>query len=1037
MLVYVEFIGDLCMGKNFYLYFLLLCFCVPGLAQKVNKDSLLDEHLYRKNIGIYKNILKSGPNKEVSLKLAEALRHIGSYKQAAVEYAKAMDRPDLNPIYYKNYSEVLAQIGQKEESERWSLRYKEYTKRADKISDAHVHIDTGAHFINRSAFNSLETDFGPTLYKDGILFVSAFSPENKQTVHVGTGESLYEFFYAERNKSGGFKNPVQVFKGINTAEYEGPVGFNTSFDTLFFMKSNLDQLKAKTKDKSIKMQLVQGAVVNDEIIDIRPLEFNDGIHSFSCPSLSPDGKELYFVANMDSVNGSIDIYVSHRSNGKWGKPQSLGPIVNSAEDEMYPFLSKNGKLYFSSLRPGGLGGLDIYVTEKKDGKWTSPSHLPAPVNSIFDDFSYVESTGTGESYFASNRAESLGSDDIFSCHNLFHADSDQTRFQYRMITLINKDNFISQDGNKIKGFLRPNSDTVSFHGTVVQLLDKDKRIVRRCYVAKDGYFSFSNLAPDNYLIVYENQRENAVAEVYIANKNPEFLDPEDVQKYKIGTVHKDSLSIDKANFVVGTLLSSSPEHAKEGAASLLLVKEDGRIVKRVKANTNSYFVFKNLPSDQFFVVTEDNNPYYQCLVQYANVDKTVKVFDREWFKFRKLGIDSLQQDKVIVHGRIKDNYSGESDIFLLDSNDRVVQKTEANKDGYFVFRNLGREDLWMAVANHNPYVSVEYSTIYQGEDSVYQVFKSNILQKLARSEDSIGQKMVMNGRLTSEGKPLQDRLILLVDKENKVITQAHSNVDGFFAFKKLKPDDFYMVVQENEKPYVLEKTFSLEDTSLMIRELEFHKFQKKKDSFFAIKGTAYNKTDHSPAKSKLMLLTDTNGNVIRQTWVSDNGTFTFTNLQPDNYIVLFQQYDPAQAAEVKLTQDAATRLVQVENGKTVTYSLPIVHEENRTIIFFSTRSDIVDKKYRKELSKVIAAFKDTTIKKIEVHGYADLSGNAEYNLSLSERRAHNCILALKELAGKNRDIEIAEVPEGATDRFHNTYGAYLPALNRRVEIILR
>lgn len=1024
------------MGRNFYVYLLIFCASVPGLAQKALKDSLLDEHLYRKNISIYKSILKNGPNKEVSLKLAEALRHIGSYKQAAEEYAKVMDRPDLNPIYYKNYSEVLALTGNAEESERWRLRYKEYEKRADKLSDAHVHIDTGGHFVNRSAFNSLETDFGPALYKNGILFVSAFSPENKQTVHEGTGESLYEFFYAERDNTGHFKNPVQVFKGINTAEYEGPVGLNKSFDTLFFMKSNLGQLKVKTKDKSIKMQIVQGAVVNDEIVDIKPLEFNDGIHTFSCPSLSPDGKELYFVTNMDSVSGSIDIYVSHRVNGKWGKPESLGPIVNSPDDEMYPSMSRSGKLYFSSLRAGGFGGLDIYVTEKKNGKWTSPVHLPAPVNSIFDDFSYVESSETGESFFASNRAESLGSDDIFSCHNLYHHDSDQAKFQYKVITLVNRDNFISQKGNKIKGFLRPNKDTVSFHGTVVQLLDRNKKVVRRCYVAKDGYFSFSNLPPDNYLIVYEDQPENALAEVYIANKNPEFLDPEDIQKFKIGAVHKDSLAPESGNFVIGNLLATASEHARDESVSLILVKEDGRIVKRVEANTNSYFVFKNLPPDHYFIVTEDNNPYYQCQVQYANVDKTVKVFDRDWFKFRKLGMDSLQKDKIIVHGKIRDNFNEESLVFLLDSNDRVVQKTTANKDGYFVFRGLGREDLFMAVVNKNPHVGFDYSTIYQGEDSVFQVFKSQILKKLATDEDSIGKRMVLNGRITSEGKPLQDRLVLLVDKKNKVVTHAHSNVDGFFAFKKLKPDDFYMVVQEKDKPFVLERTFSLEDTSLIIHEVEFHKFQKKKDSFFAIKGKAYNKADRSPAKSKLMLLTDTNGNVIRQTWVSENGTFTFTNLQPDNYLVVFQQYDPAQAAEIRLTQDAATRLVQTENGKTVTHMLPIVHEENRTIVFFALRSDVVEKKYQKDLAKVINALKDSTIKKIEVHGYADLSGKSEYNMSLSGRRAHNCILALKAMAGK-KEVEIAEVPEGATDRFHNTYGAYLPALNRRVEIILK
>jgi outer membrane protein OmpA-like peptidoglycan-associated protein len=1026
------------MGKSFYLGACLAFLFFQAFGQKAQKDSLVDRSLYQKNIKIYRSILKSGPNLSVSLKLAEALRQIGSLNESAIEYGKIMDKPGLNPIYYKNYSEVLCGIGEKEECERWKLRYKEYERRADKLSDAHVELDTGAHFINRVSFNSVETDFGPTFYKKGILFVSAFSGENKNTVHVGTGESFYQFYYAERKEDGTFGTPRQVFKEINTTMYEGPMAISTNFSDIYLIKNNLDELKTKSKDKSVKLQLVRGKIVDDEIKDIRPFEYYDGIHSFSNPSLSFDGQELYFVSNMDTINGSIDIYVSKLQNGSWGKPENLGPIVNSSEDEMYPYITKSGKLYFSSQRNDSYGGLDIYMTERKNGVWTAPVHLPAPINSIFDDFSFITDENSSESFLASNRAGSLGSDDIFSCTSLYKNKEEQSSYQYRMISLVDKDNFMEQNGNKIKGTLKRLSPDVNLAGVVVQLLDKNKKVVRSCHVTKEGYFSFSNIHPDDYMIVYEKEKVNAVPEIVITNKNPNMIDPEDIQKFKIGYVLKDSLNRKTNGFVVGRLVAIHDNNSlKEETVSLLLVDSLGKVMKRVVVGKNSFFIFRNLPSDNYFIVTEDNNPNYHCQIQYHNPDqsKSISRTDLLQYHYKHLTADSLRENNIVIHGQLKEPLSENTVILLMDANDNVIDRTVTNRDGYFVFRELDGDDMHMFIVNDHPNVKYNFATVYQAEDSIYHVTRSQILKKLPFDEGSIDGNVVVHGRLTLEGKPLSDRLILLVDKDNRVVKHTKTNEDGFFAFHKLKLDDFYIVVDENEKGYSIDKRINIEDSSMLVKKSDFHKLEKCKDCFFAVQGNAFNRSTKAPLENRLVLLMDPKGRVVRQTVVSKNGKFTFTNLQPEDYLILFENYNPEQTVEMKVIQDVNTKLVQKEGGKTVTYSLPVLKEENKTVLFFELRSDEIDKKYINELKKLATAISHSHAKRVEVLGYADMSGKGEYNLALSERRAKNCILILNDLL-KDQHIPIIEKAEGATNQFINTYGSYIPALNRRVEIIL-
>ena len=113
------------------------------------------------------------------------------------------------------------------------------------------------------------------------------------------------------------------------------------------------------------------------------------------PYLHPDGKTLYFASDKPGGYGGVDLYMSQRElGGSWGTPVNLGPKINTTGDEMFPFLADDGTLYFASNGHLGLGGLDVFSssmikTGNKMTNWTEPENLGYPINTNADDFNYI------------------------------------------------------------------------------------------------------------------------------------------------------------------------------------------------------------------------------------------------------------------------------------------------------------------------------------------------------------------------------------------------------------------------------------------------------------------------------------------------------------------------------------------------------------------------------------------------------------------------------------------------------------------------
>jgi outer membrane protein OmpA-like peptidoglycan-associated protein/tetratricopeptide (TPR) repeat protein len=136
----------------------------------------------------------------------------------------------------------------------------------------------------------------------------------------------------------------------------------------------------------------------------------------SAPSIAPDNQALYFCSNRPGGYGGIDIYVAYKNEkGYWEEAVNMGPTINTAGDEQAPFIHADNKtLYFSSNGWPGFGGADLFLSRKKiDGTWSSPINLGYPINSFDNEGSIAVSGGGIEAYIASDRADSRGSLDIY------------------------------------------------------------------------------------------------------------------------------------------------------------------------------------------------------------------------------------------------------------------------------------------------------------------------------------------------------------------------------------------------------------------------------------------------------------------------------------------------------------------------------------------------------------------------------------------------------------------------------------------------
>ena len=373
-------------------------------------------------------VKKDASNTAAKQKLADCYRFINRSDLSEVWYGQLANTPGADPINKFYYAQALRNNGKYEESKQYYTEYADLSDAKDERSKeilrglsiiGLLEKDNPAYSIQCLALNTTVSDFGPCIYNDQLIFAS--NRQNNIIVRrtdVWTRSSFLQIYSSKVDSADNCSKSI-VFKGgnMNGRFHEGPVAIDRTLNDMYVTRSNYGKKPIKSADKTVKLKifrLVYNTATNswgDKIVDDFP--YNSDQYSCVHPSISRDGQELFFASDMPGGMGGSDIYLCKKEGAIWGKPQNMKDM-NTACDEMFPFIADDGILYFSSNGHFGLGGLDIYSIKKVDDKWGEIANIGAPLNSQKDDFSYVENESGSKGYFTSSRSGGIGDDDIYS-----------------------------------------------------------------------------------------------------------------------------------------------------------------------------------------------------------------------------------------------------------------------------------------------------------------------------------------------------------------------------------------------------------------------------------------------------------------------------------------------------------------------------------------------------------------------------------------------------------------------------------------------
>lgn len=267
---------------------------------------------------------------------------------------------------------------------------------------------------NVGIINSEHLEFSPTYYENGIVYVSSQKETNQ--VDKIINESFFELFYAELNPAGVPIHPEPFSARINSRLHEGPVAFGRNNKEVYFTRNNIKDGDVDTSKKGvIRMKIFGGRKGPEDWEDIRELSFNSDEYSCIHPTLSPDESKLYFSSNMPGGYGGYDLYVSERKGMSWGTPINLGSDINTELNEAFPSIHKSGTLFFASQGHDSNGGYDIFLINFKKNPMPPYliKNLGKPFNTTNDDLGFALHTDGKKGFFTSNREDTAGKDDIY------------------------------------------------------------------------------------------------------------------------------------------------------------------------------------------------------------------------------------------------------------------------------------------------------------------------------------------------------------------------------------------------------------------------------------------------------------------------------------------------------------------------------------------------------------------------------------------------------------------------------------------------
>ncbi|MFC5683402.1 OmpA family protein [Flavobacterium sp. MAHUQ-51] len=417
--------------KRIYLI-LIVCsiqFTQAQTQQSIRAKRLFDRTHYSEAIPLYESLIKNNRSFEIVQNLADCYYNTNDYGNAQSQYRFLIARfPEAATAenYFK-YVQTLKASGNYEEANKVIKEYYVSTnnqKAIEKLDKDNLVLENisalgDRYKIKNMSINTPNSEFGAVPYGQKLVFSAVnIKPFLFEKMYKWNNQSYLNLMSVE------LKNPtsdsIRKFAiELETPLHESNAIFTKDGKTMYFTRNNsVDGVRVKNTDKVSTLKIYRADLIDGKWRNVTALPFNSDTYSVEHPALSTDEKILYFASDMPGSLGSFDIYSVSISGGNFGTPKNLGPSINTDQLEQFPFVSKDNKLYFSSNGHAGYGMLDVFVSEIKNGEFTTALNVGLPINSGYDDFSFVIDSATNSGYFASNRKGGKGADDIYEISEL-------------------------------------------------------------------------------------------------------------------------------------------------------------------------------------------------------------------------------------------------------------------------------------------------------------------------------------------------------------------------------------------------------------------------------------------------------------------------------------------------------------------------------------------------------------------------------------------------------------------------------------------
>jgi outer membrane protein OmpA-like peptidoglycan-associated protein len=268
-----------------------------------------------------------------------------------------------------------------------------------------------SYSLTKMKLNSKMSDISPVILENGIAFVSN-REDDLMVTHLSKSKSepFFKLFYSIKIDDS-YQKPIRISGEVNGDFSEGPISFTSDNKQVFFTR-NIPNNKSASAGKKASLGLFVGDFSNNSIHNIKPFPYNKAEYSLAHPAVSANGNFLLFASNLPGGYGGSDLYVTYLKNGTWEKPINLGKDINTKNNEVFPFVNDDGKLFFASDGHNSIGGLDIFTANYQNFEWKEVTNLGTPFNSQNDDFGYVESKDKTYGFICSGR-EGNSKDDIY------------------------------------------------------------------------------------------------------------------------------------------------------------------------------------------------------------------------------------------------------------------------------------------------------------------------------------------------------------------------------------------------------------------------------------------------------------------------------------------------------------------------------------------------------------------------------------------------------------------------------------------------